>query len=142
MAWKPTAPMRPPTMWEHTVSSKLRDENNIDKTALNVRKAAAPTAHNISPSVEDVKDEEAQHTFEHPHNPEWLLELSDRSNNDEVAEVTAHRKQKNQHSHSGQAKACHVEGLGDEGDTKDESEVNIETGEEGTWYNSPPLRKL
>jgi len=34
MAQKPAAPMRPPTARKRTVSSKLRDENNIDKTAL------------------------------------------------------------------------------------------------------------
>jgi len=51
-------------MRKHTVSSKLYDENNINKTAPNAQKATASTACNMSPSVEDVKDKEAQCTFE------------------------------------------------------------------------------
>ena len=63
---KATAPAQPPTIRKCVASSKLRDENNIDKGAIHARKAVAPT----SPSVEDVEDEEVQRTFEHPRNLE------------------------------------------------------------------------
>jgi len=94
-----TAPAQPPTAQKCIASSKLHDENNIDEGAIHTQKTVAST-RNMSPSMEDVEDEEAQRTFEHPRSLERLLEPSDGSDDDEPGEVTTQGKCKNQCSHS------------------------------------------
>jgi hypothetical protein len=103
---------RPSTAQKCVISSKLRDENNIDKGAVNARNLVAATStRNKSPSS-SVEDEGTEHTSERPSDTEQTpdSEQPDGSDDDEVIEVTAQGKRKKQCAHSGRGKVRRIGG--------------------------------
>ncbi len=119
---KHAAPARPSTARQCVISSKLRDENNIDKGAVNARNLVAATStRNKSPSS-SVEDEGTEHTSERPWDLEQTPEQPDGSDDDEVIEVTAQGKRKKQCAHAGRGKVRRIGG-------RNSSEVE-ETAEE------------
>ena len=79
-------PTRAPTVQKCTVSSKLHDEKNINDVAVSAQNGAqnsTTSRQSISPSIEEVNDEEVGCTFKHPQNPEQILKQSDRSDDND-----------------------------------------------------------
>lgn len=137
---KVSIPTRAPTARKRVASSKLRDENNIDDAAVNARNTTN-SRRTISPSVEEVEDEEAGHTFEHPKNPERLLERSDGSDkgdddNDVPVRVTTTGKRNNASGHSGQKKAQQVSSETEEQEVKSTDDVPVRVATTGKRKNT------